>query len=111
MGGFNLPPGVTSRMIEKSVGVGALCECCGSHADECICPECPTCGETGNRACYGYNDLMKPSNDCRQYYNKAQRIGQAKRRILDFEDAITEEVQYIAWLDSKLDDWIDKEDP
>jgi len=29
------------------------CEVCGARdLDDCVCPECPTCGEHGNPGCY-----------------------------------------------------------
>ena len=53
--GWSLPPGVTHRMIDESMGLHEPCECCGLTVDDCICEECPTCGEYGNPGCYkGY---------------------------------------------------------
>ena len=28
------------------------CEVCGKMVDDCICPECPTCGAQGDPKCY-----------------------------------------------------------
>lgn len=28
------------------------CQCCGKHPDDCICPECPKCGQFGDPKCY-----------------------------------------------------------
>lgn len=28
------------------------CDVCGKRADDCICPECPVCGEYGDMRCY-----------------------------------------------------------
>lgn len=28
------------------------CEMCGQVTDNCICPECPACGQIGDPACY-----------------------------------------------------------
>lgn len=50
--GWDLPPGVTSRMIDESMGIGMPCEVCGHDCDRCICPECPTCGTHGDPVCY-----------------------------------------------------------
>jgi hypothetical protein len=46
MFGWDLPPGVTQRMIDEQAG-DELCEVCGEYPDDCKCPECPTCGEYG----------------------------------------------------------------
>ena len=51
--GWDLPPGVTQRMIDEAYGHEEPCEVCGKFADECICPECPICGEVGRPECYG----------------------------------------------------------
>lgn len=29
------------------------CDVCWRYVDDCICPECPVCGEHGNPKCYG----------------------------------------------------------
>ena len=29
-----------------------ICQVCHMHEDECVCPECPKCGEIGNPSCY-----------------------------------------------------------
>jgi hypothetical protein len=51
--GFNLPPGVTTRMIDEAAGADQPCEVCGHFVDDCICPECEQCGQIGDPACYG----------------------------------------------------------
>jgi hypothetical protein len=50
--GWSLPPGVTGRMIDEAFGREEPCQVCGQWEDDCVCPECPTCGEFGNPACY-----------------------------------------------------------
>lgn len=35
------------------------CEVCGKCAEDCICPECPVCGEQGNPACYDAHGLER----------------------------------------------------
>jgi hypothetical protein len=51
--GWSLPPGVTNRMIDEAYGREEPCEVCGQWPDDCICPECPICGEYGRSGCYG----------------------------------------------------------
>jgi hypothetical protein len=46
--GWSYPPGC-SGPPEPDYGP---CGCCGRELDECICPECPECGATGDPACY-----------------------------------------------------------
>src|SRR5262249_46932882 len=51
--GWDLPPGVTSRMIDEAFGGGdPPCEVCGMAVDDCLCPECPQCGSVGDVRCY-----------------------------------------------------------
>jgi hypothetical protein len=108
MGGFNLPPGVTSRMIDEASGMNAICECCGHYTDDCICPECPSCLVIGHPECYADHGASPTCEG--MHYTKAQRLGQARRRVLDLEDQIAAEGQYIAWLESQSDDWVDKDE-
>lgn len=58
MTGWNLPPGCTSRMIDEAMGAECPCEMCGRWADDCLCPECPKCGEYGNPHCYREHGLV-----------------------------------------------------
>lgn len=50
MSGFNLPPGCSTRMIEDQFA-DRPCEICHRFPDQCICPECPTCGVQGDPKC------------------------------------------------------------
>jgi len=93
--GFSYPAGVSSRDIDDMIGP---CETCGLPIDDCICPECPVCGESGNTFCYDNKHLR---------YTRQQRLGQAKARIRDFEFKIADEGQYIAWLEQQPSDWMD----
>lgn len=36
-----------------------ICEVCGNPSDDCVCPECPVCGEWGNESCY--HDAPSPN--------------------------------------------------
>lgn len=48
--GWSYPPGVSSVPGDEE----CFCEMCGKSVDggDCICPECPRCGEFGNPDCY-----------------------------------------------------------
>lgn len=95
MGLSNLPPGVTDRMIEEQCR-GGPCECCGHDCDDCICPECPKCGEVGNPNCYKKHGLKK---------NVAQLMGISKMRVAALEDQICDEGQYQNWLEQQPEDY------
>lgn len=48
--GWSYPPGCDRVPGDEP----SFCEVCGGNVDNgnCICPECPQCGETGNPLCY-----------------------------------------------------------
>lgn len=98
--GWDLPPGVTQRMIDEAYGQEGPCDGCGESVDNCICPECPKCGEQGNPTCYTEHGLR---------YNKKQRMGQSKLKIASLRENIADEEQYLAWLEDQPDDWKDEE--
>jgi hypothetical protein len=102
MGGFNLPPGCSTSDIDRAAGVGVPCDTCAHDADDCICPECPVCGETGNKNCY------KPAPHGHGLnYNKAQRVSQTKAHIAMMEDNLNEEKMHLERLEAEPDDWKD----
>lgn len=92
--GWDLPPGVTHRMIEDQAASGP-CAICGQNvdADECICPECPVCGGIGDPGCYkvkgqGWNHLKENHGLVRTEEQKfmlecAEREWEAESRVED----------------------------
>ena|SRR6267154_4781490 len=58
MTGWNLQPGCTTQDIDRAAGAYDRCEVCGEAVDDCICPECPKCGEYGNPKCYNKHGLI-----------------------------------------------------
>lgn len=97
MSGWNLPPGVTTQMIDAQFASGP-CECCGYDVDsgECVCPECPECESVGDPECYKKHGLK---------YNKAQLLGKSQLRVSELEDRINDEAQYQYWLSEQPDDY------
>ena len=58
--GWSYPPGCNGTPYDDPV----WCEVCGGNLDakdgsgiECICPECPYCGEVGDLYCYEHHGL------------------------------------------------------
>ena len=51
--GYSLPPGCGSLPGEED---DRPCDVCGKFEDDCICPECPNCGDVGNPKCYMPSD-------------------------------------------------------
>jgi hypothetical protein len=93
--GWDLPPGVSQRMIDEQCE-GGPCECCGHPPEDCICPECDFCESVGDPKCYlgskfgGGHDLV---------YSKTQKVGQTKLKIAKLEEEIIGHRQYLEWLE------------
>jgi hypothetical protein len=85
--GWSYPPGVTGNEPQIS-GCELPCEVCGHAAGDCICPECPTCGATGDPLCYEQHGLVR---------NQQQIAGRAKLEARWEEDARAEEEYYSTW--------------
>jgi len=97
--GWSLSPGVTQRMIDDAYGGDeGPCQCCGNDPADCICPECPTCGEQGNQACYALGPHPK---DHGLQFNSEQLIGQTRMRIAGLREQIADAEYYIQWLKEK----------
>lgn len=52
MFGWSYPPGAANDPNAPYNQGDEPCEVCGNFPDDCICPECPECGDYGNPACY-----------------------------------------------------------
>lgn len=57
MTGWNMPPGCTYAHLDAAFAE-APCVMCGRWADDCLCPECPTCGSLGEPHCYVKHGLV-----------------------------------------------------
>lgn len=72
-----------------------ICDTCGHHADDCICPECPVCHEAGNQYCYE-NGHLKMTYE--------QVIGVQRARIERVQENLHIEQMYLQWLESHPED-------
>lgn len=50
--GWSLPPGAAGDPNAPWNQSDPPCGVCGQAEDDCLCPECPTCGAVGDPACY-----------------------------------------------------------
>jgi len=50
--GWWYPPGAANDPNAPYNQTDPPCGVCGQREDDCICPECPTCGGVGDPACY-----------------------------------------------------------
>ncbi len=95
--GWDLPPGCTQQQIDEAFGGDRICECCGQYCEDCICPECPTCGKTGNPKCYVDHDEKGHGLS----YSIDQRKGQSQRHIEQLEQEIDNEKFYLEMLETR----------
>jgi len=95
--GWDLPPGVTQRMIDEAAGHdGAPCECCGLDPAECICPECPVCHETGRPNCYSARHV---TDNHGLEFNREQLMGQTRLRIEDLKQQLADAEYSLQWME------------
>lgn len=84
------------------------CECCGNHSDNCICPECTSCGAQGDFRCYQVNSEYGRSCTVPKHdpgfpapyteplsYSKEQLIGQIKVKLCIRQAALDEDWHFI----------------
>lgn len=50
--GWSYPPGAANDPFAPYNQQEGPCGVCGHFENECICPECPTCGSVGDPRCY-----------------------------------------------------------
>jgi len=57
MGTYNTRGGYPKH--DPSFDYDPPCEICGKFPEDCICPECPVCGNYGDPKCYQEHGLIK----------------------------------------------------
>lgn len=80
--GWDLPPGVTNKMIDEAYGQEGPCPVCCKSVDLCLCPECTTCGEQGNPRCYKDHGLK---------LNKEQAVARQEARLVVIRERLSDE--------------------
>lgn len=98
--GWDLPPGVTHRMIEEQCEEGPCAVCCRS-VDLCICPECPTCEAQGDPKCY--SDPVHGKENHGLKLNKEQAISRQKARVAFTKERLMDEEMYLAQLEGDVE--------
>lgn len=53
--GWSYPPGCSGTPFDEDYP----CEVCGREVGQCVCPECPVCGEQGNPDCYEQHGMIR----------------------------------------------------
>ncbi|KKL05410.1 hypothetical protein LCGC14_2606330 [marine sediment metagenome] len=77
-----------------------LCKVCLEPTANCICPECPQCGDRGIPKCYKEHPLK---------LNALQLILRTEKKISQMERELDTEQSYLVWLneqtESYCEDW------
>lgn len=83
------------------------CEVCGEFEDNCICPECPVCGNVGYPGCYrdhGKRNLKR--SEIQKFYLECNQREWAEEARLEnfywdqYEKSLKDEVEWwrMVWL-------------
>lgn len=67
-------------MIEpvEKINDNLYCDVCRRSIENCICPECKMCGETGNKKCYEKHDLVNTRSAMTENRFKIEIVGKTK---------------------------------
>ena len=60
--GWSYPPGAANDPNAPYNQEDLPCDICGQDVDDCICPECPSCGQIGELQCYDGFPAGKPNS-------------------------------------------------
>ena len=97
--GWSYPPGCSSVPGDEP----CWCEICRQYDDNCVCPECPRCGDIGNPDCCKEVDL----GICGELYGKetvAQQIAWQEYTVAELRQEWMEASQVLDYLRSKIVD-------
>jgi len=76
------------------------CKICQQEREECICPECPQCGKTGQKICYTDHVLK---------LNRDQLIERSKETLIFLNEDVHLEEMHLTYLTNKpknyCEDW------
>lgn len=94
--GWSYPPGCSGPPDDGP----CICEVCGGDVDrdECVCPECPTCGEHGNPGCYVGKDAGH------WLVETPKQLEQMARKMKEWEEASRKESQALAEIHARYEE-------
>ena len=76
--------------------IEGVCPTCIRDLDDCICPECPQCGDKGNPRCYK-DHVLKLNRD--QLIRRSEMTVARLREEADVSDA------YVEWLKEQPEEY------
>ena len=93
MFGWSYPPGAANDPYAPWNQEDGPCAVCAKGVEDCICPECPACGETGNPSCYtGGHGALKIA------LTREQVISRQEARILQLRSNLQDEEMCLEYL-------------
>ena len=96
MFGWSYPPGAAGDPNAPWNQEDGPCAVCCKSVEDCICPECPTCGEQGNPACY--HDMEEHTKPLK--LSREQVISRLQVRISEMHTRLAEEEIYLDYVKS-----------
>jgi len=79
-----------NQLVESS------CKVCLNPISDCVCPECPQCGDTGEVKCYKEHPLK---------LNTTQLIYRTEKKISEMERELDTEQSYLIFLNEQTEDY------
>ena len=95
--GWSLPPGAAGHPLAPWNTEDGPCEVCGLPVDDCICPECPVCRETGNPRCYATSSAEEGRHSLT--LSPAQVAARQRTRVALIRESLQEEERVMKALD------------
>lgn len=84
--GWSYPPGCNGTPYDEN----HPCDVCGNIEDDCICPECPVCGDFGNSACYIEHGMKRSDEQKFSLVVNERQWEQEHQAILQYENVYDE---------------------
>jgi hypothetical protein len=92
-------------MIDEAAGVDKPCAVCAMDVADCVCPECPVCGEQGNPSCYAIRGRKKADKRHGLKLNKDQSLARQRAVIFAAKQRLSEEERNLTVIESNPMEW------
>src|SRR5262245_9328158 len=102
--GWSLPPGAAGHPFAPWNQDDGPCAVCCKHVDNCVCPECPVCGEPGEPTCY-----TRGHDGKKMQLNKEQILGREECRIQLLREQVNDRLMGLDYM-KEHDEWFIKDD-
>lgn len=94
--GWSYPPGAASDPNAPYNQTDGLCAVCCRDEVDCVCPECPECGASGDPNCY--MSKMNPFNGHGMKLTREQVIGRAYAAVAVAQERVCDAQEYVNYL-------------